>query len=253
MLKKRLIPILLLKNGRMVKGVKFKDFRDTGDPVTAAKVYDAQTVDELIFLDITASNDNRDILFDIVSRTAEQCFMPLTVGGGVRTVEDMRKLFEAGADKVSINTAAVQRPEFVHEAAEKFGRANIVVSIDAKRIGKGEYEVFSNSGRKPRGINAINWAKLVADQGAGEILITSMDREGTMEGYDLELTRAVADSVSIPVIANGGVGTLQHLVEGITIGHASAVAASSIFHFTDQSPIKARSFMKVAGIDVRTG
>jgi cyclase len=252
MLKKRLIPILLLKNGRMVKGVKFKDFRDTGDPVTAAKVYDAQTVDELIFLDITASNDYRDILFDNVSRTAEQCFMPLTVGGGVRTVEDMRKLFEAGADKVSINTAAVQRPEFVHKAAEKFGRANIVVSIDAKRIGKGEYEVFSNSGRKPSGINAINWAKLVADQGAGEILITSMDREGTMEGYDLELTRAVADIVSIPVIANGGVGTLQHLVEGITIGHASAVAASSIFHFTDQSPIKARSFMKVAGIDVRT-
>lgn len=252
MLKKRLIPILLLKNGRMVKGVKFKDFRDTGDPVTAAKVYDAQTVDELIFLDITASNDYRDILFDNVSRAAEQCFMPLTVGGGVRTVEDMRKLFEAGADKVSINTAAVQRPEFVHKAAEKFGRANIVVSIDAKRIGKGEYEVFSNSGRKPSGINAINWAKLVADQGAGEILITSMDREGTMEGYDLELTRAVADIVSIPVIANGGVGTLQHLVEGITIGHASAVAASSIFHFTDQSPIKAKSFMKVAGIDVRT-
>lgn len=251
MLKKRLIPILLLKDGRCVKGVRFKDFRDTGYPLTAARVYDSQGVDELVFLDITASRENRSTLFEIVSHTAEECFMPLTVGGGVRTLDDIRNLLKAGADKVSINTAAVENPEFIREAASRFGRANIVVSVDAKKVGYQQYEVYTHSGKKPIGIDALNWTERMADYGAGEILLTSMDKEGTMEGYDLDLIRMVTDRITIPVIANGGAGTLQHLVEGITIGQASAVAASSVFHFTDQSPIKAKAYMNVKGINIR--
>ena len=251
MLKKRLIPILLLKNGRCVKGVKFNDFRDTGYPLTAARVYDSQSVDELVFLDITASKEDKSILFDYVSRNAEECFMPLTVGGGVRTLDDIRNLLMAGADKVTINTAAVENPKIIQESSDKFGRANIVVSIDAKKIGDNEYEVYTHSGHQSTGINALEWVKTIADSGAGEILLTSIDREGTMNGYDLDLIRQVTDMVNIPVIANGGVGTLKHLVEGISIGNASAVAAASIFHFTDQSPIKAKAYMKVAGIDLR--
>jgi imidazole glycerol-phosphate synthase subunit HisF len=251
MLKKRLIPILLLKNGRCVKGVKFNDFRDTGYPLTAARVYDSQSVDELVFLDITASKEDKGILFDYVSRTAEECFMPLTVGGGVRTLDDIRNLLMAGADKVTINTAAVENPKIIQESSDKFGRANIVVSIDVKKIGDNKYEVYTHSGHQSTGINALEWVKTIAASGAGEILLTSIDREGTMNGYDLDLIRQVTDMVNIPVIANGGVGTLKHLVEGISIGNASAVAAASIFHFTDQSPIKAKAYMKVAGIDLR--
>ncbi len=251
MLKKRLVPILLLKEGRCVKGVKFKDFRDTGYPLTAARVYDSQGVDELVFLDITANRENRSTLFDIVSRTAEECFMPLTVGGGVRTLEDIRYLLKAGADKVSINTAAVENPEFIREASNKFGRANIVVSIDAKKVGPQKYEVYTHSGKKPTGIDTLSWAEHMADYGAGEILLTSIDKEGTMEGYDLDLIRMVTDRMTVPVIANGGAGTLQHLVEGITLGCASAVAAASIFHFTDQSPIKAKAYMNVKGVNIR--
>lgn len=251
MLKKRLVPILLLKDGRCVKGVKFKDFRDTGYPLTAARVYDSQGVDELVFLDINANKENRSILFEIIGRVAEECFMPLTVGGGIRTLDDIRNLLKAGADKVSINTAAVENPEFIREAASRFGRANIVVSVDAKKVGHQQYEVYTHSGKKPVGIDALNWTERMADYGAGEILLTSMDKEGTMEGYDLDLIRMVTDRITIPVIANGGVGTLQHLVEGITTGQASAVAAASIFHFTDQSPIKAKAYMKVKGITIR--
>lgn len=250
MLKKRLIPILLLKNGRCVKGKQFKDLIDTGNPITAARVYDAQTVDELIFLDISATNENRNIFFDIISRVAEECFMPLTVGGGVKNLEDISKLLRAGADKVSINSAAVDNPGFLRKAAEEFGSANIVVAIDVRLI-KGKYEVFTHGGKKATNIEAIGWAKRTAEMGAGEILLTSIDREGTKQGYDLDLIKAVTKSVRVPVIANGGVGTLQHLVEGIKIGGASAVAAASIFHFTDQSPIKARAYIRVAGIDIR--
>ena len=214
MLKARIIPCLDVKDGRTVKGVNFVDLIDTGDPVEQAKVYDEQGADELTFLDITASHENRDTIFDVVNRTAEQCFMPLTVGGGVRQLEDIRKLLLAGADKVSINTAAVQRPEFVGGAAEKFGSQCIVVAIDAKTTGPGKWEIFTHGGRKPTGIDAIQWAGRMADLGAGEILLTSMDRDGTRSGFDIELTRTMADSVSIPVIASGGVGTLDHLVEG---------------------------------------
>ena len=251
MLKARIIPCLDVKDGRTVKGVNFVDLVDAGDPVEQAKFYDEQGADELTFLDITASHENRDTIFDVVSRTAEQCFMPLTVGGGVRQVEDIRKLLLAGADKVSINTAAVHRPEFVGEAAEKFGSQCIVVAIDARSTGPNKWEIFTHGGRESTGIDAIIWAGKMANLGAGEILLTSMDRDGTRSGFDIELTRALSDSVQIPVIASGGVGTLDHLVEGVRDGHASAVLAASIFHFGEYSIIEAKAHMAAAGVAVR--
>lgn len=251
MLKARIIPCLDVKDGRTVKGVNFVDLVDAGDPVEQAKFYDEQGADELTFLDITASHENRDTIFDVVNRTAEQCFMPLTVGGGVRQVEDIRKLLLAGADKVSINTAAVHRPEFVGEAAEKFGSQCIVVAIDARSTGPNKWEIFTHGGRESTGIDAIIWAGKMANLGAGEILLTSMDRDGTRSGFDIELTRALSDSVQIPVIASGGVGTLDHLVEGIRDGHASAVLAASIFHFGEYSIIEAKAHMAAAGVAVR--
>jgi len=252
MLKMRVIPCLDVKDGRVVKGVNFTDLVDAGDPVAQARFYDSEGADELTFLDITASSDNRDTLFDVVSRTAEQCFMPLTVGGGVRAVEDIRKLLLAGADKVSINTAAVHRPELVREGAEKFGSQCIVVAIDAKQTGPSKFEIFTHGGRKGTGIDAVEWAQRMAELGAGEILLTSMDRDGTRSGFNLELTRAVADAVTIPVIASGGVGTLDHLAEGILEGHATGVLAASIFHFGEFSIRQAKEHMKAAGIAVRT-
>ena len=251
MLKIRIIPCLDVKDGRVVKGVNFVDLIDAGDPVAQARVYDGEGADELCFLDITASVENRDTLYDIVRGTAEQCFMPLTVGGGVRRVEDIRTLLLAGADKVSINTAAIARPEFVAEAARKFGSQCIVVSIDAKALSPGKWEIFTHGGRRRTGIDAVDWAKRVTASGAGEILLTSMDRDGTREGFDLALTRAVADAVTVPVIASGGVGTLDHLVEGIIEGHATAVLAASIFHFGIHSIRQAKAHMKAAGIPVR--
>ena len=255
MLKARVIPCLDVKDGRVVKGVNFVDLIDAGDPVEATAAYDAAGADELCFLDITASHENRDNIFDIVERTAERCFMPLTVGGGVRTIEDIGRLLNAGADKVSINTAAVKNRQFVKEAAEKFGAQCIVVAIDAKRVSQpGEelrWEIFTHGGRNPTGIDAIQFARDVAALGAGEILLTSMDRDGTKAGFDLELTRAVADAVTIPVIASGGVGNLDHLVEGITKGHASAVLAASIFHFGTYSIGEAKRHMAEAGVAVR--
>jgi cyclase len=251
MLKARIIPCLDVDKGRVVKGVNFVDLIDAGDPVEQAKVYDAAGADELCFLDITASHENRDTIFDVVARTAEECFMPLTVGGGVRVNEDIRQLLLAGADKVSINTAAVHRPEFVAEAAEKFGNQCIVVAIDAKSVGENAFEVFTHGGRKPTGIDAVAWAQRMADYGAGEILLTSMDRDGTKVGFNLPLTRAIADAVSIPVIASGGVGTLDHLVEGVTEGHASAVLAASIFHFGTFTIAEAKAHMHAAGVPVR--
>jgi len=251
MLTKRVIPCLDVKDGRVVKGVNFVDLVDAGDPVEQAKVYDKAGADELTFLDITASSDNRDIIFDVVSDTAEHCFMPLTVGGGVREVEDVRKLLLAGADKVSINTAAVNRPAFVGEAALKFGNQCIVVAIDAKRDGKGGFEVFTHGGRNPTGIEVIGWARRMVELGAGEILLTSMDRDGTKSGFDVELTRAVADAVSVPVIASGGVGTLEHMVEGIVSGHAGAVLAASIFHFGEYSIAETKQAMQAAGLPMR--
>ena len=250
MLKARVIPCLDVKDGRVVKGVNFVDLKDAGDPVEQARLYDAAGADELCFLDITASHERRDILLDVVRHTAEECFMPLTVGGGVRTVEDIRNLLLAGADKVSINTAAVRRPEFVAEAAERFGAQCIVVAIDAKRV-PGGFEVFTHGGRTPTGVDALAYAKLAADMGAGDILLTSMDRDGTRDGFDIELTRAVADAVSIPVIASGGVGTLDHLVAGVRDGHASAVLAASIFHFGEHSIGAAKAHMAASGIPVR--
>lgn len=250
-LKSRIIPILLLKNGRCVKGKQFRDFRDTGHPVTAAKIYDAQRVDELVFLDIMASREERDLLLPIVTKTAEQCFMPLAVGGGIRSIEDMKILFAAGADKVVINSAAVENPQFIREASEHFGKANIVLSIDYKFNDKGEREVYTHAGTKSTGLEAFAWAKEVVALGAGEIILTSIDREGMMSGYDLEFIRLVSEHLNVPVIAHGGVGTLEHLKEGIVNGLASGVAAASIFHFTDQNPIKARYYLTVHGVNVR--
>ncbi len=251
MLKMRIIPCLDVKDGRTVKGVNFVDLVDAGDPVEQARLYDAEGADELCFLDITASHEARDTLFDVVARTAEQCFMPLTVGGGVRTVDDIRKLLLAGADKVSINTAAVARPQFVGAAAHKFGSQCIVVAIDAKATGSGAWQIFTHGGRRPTGLDAVDWARRMAGNGAGEILLTSMDRDGTGEGFDLALTRAIADAVPIPVIASGGVGTLDHMVEGIRDGHATAVLAASIFHFGTYTIAEAKAHMQAAGIPVR--
>jgi len=251
MLKIRVIPCLDVKDGRVVKGVNFVDLKDAGDPVEQAKIYDEAGADELCFLDITASSENRVTLYDAVRRTAEQCFMPLTVGGGVRAVEDIRTLLLAGADKTSINTAAVARPDLVREAAEKFGAQCIVVAIDAKSSGPGKWEVFTHGGRKATGIDAVEWAKRMAELGAGEILLTSMDRDGTKLGFDLGLTRAVADAVKVPVIASGGVGSLDDLVQGVIEGHASAVLAASIFHFGEFTIAQAKARLKAAGIPVR--
>ena len=255
MFKVRVIPCLDVKDGRVVKGVNFVDLRDAGDPVEAAVAYDEAGADELTFLDITASHENRGIMLDVVRRTAEACFMPLTVGGGVRTVEGIRALLTSGADKVSINTAAVARRGFVKEAAEKFGDQCIVVAIDAKSVAKpGEearWEIFTHGGRNPTGIDAVAYAREVAALGAGEILLTSMDRDGTKRGFDIALTRAIADAVTVPVIASGGVGNLDHLVEGIRDGHASAVLAASIFHFGEYSVRQAKEYMARAGLPVR--
>jgi cyclase len=251
MLKARVIPCLDVKDGRVVKGVNFVDLVDAGDPVEAARVYDREGADELCFLDITASHEERDTLYDVVRRTAEECFMPLTVGGGVRGIEDIRRLLLAGADKVSINTAAVARPEFVREAAQKFGSQCIVAAIDAKQVRSGHWEVFTHGGRRPTGIDAIPWAGRLADYGAGEILLTSMDRDGTGSGFDIDLTRAVADAVRVPVIASGGVGTLDHLVAGIRDGHAAAVLAASIFHFGTHRIGEAKARLAACGIPVR--
>lgn len=254
-LKIRLIPCLDVKDGRVVKGVNFVDLIDAGDPVEAAAAYDAAGADELCFLDITASHERRDTIFDVVERTAERCFMPVTVGGGVRTLEDIRKLLEAGADKVSINTAAVKDRQFVKEASLKFGAQCIVVAIDAKQVSKdGEpkrWEIFTHGGRNPTGIDAIDYAREVVELGAGELLLTSMDRDGTKAGFDLDLTRAVSDAVSVPVIASGGVGTLDHLVDGVAKGGASAVLAASIFHFGTYSIGEAKRHMADAGLAMR--
>lgn len=251
MLKIRIIPCLDVKDGRVVKGVNFVDLKDAGDPVEQARLYDAEGADELCFLDITASHENRDTLYHVVSRTAEQCFMPLTVGGGVRTVEDIRKLLLAGADKVSINTAAVNTPEFVREAAKKFGSQCIVVALDAKQVAPHRFEIFTHGGRKSTGLDAVAWAKRMTSYGAGELLLTSMDRDGTRSGYDIPLTRAVADAVNVPIIASGGVGTLDHMVGGVREGHATAVLAASIFHFGQYTIRQAKEHLRAAGIPVR--
>lgn len=251
MLKNRIIPCLDVKDGRVVKGVNFVDLMDAGDPVAQAKLYDEQGADELCFLDITASSDNRSTLYDVVSQVAEACFMPLTVGGGVRTLNDIRMLLLAGADKVSINTAAVHNPEFVKEAAEKFGSQCIVVAIDAKSVGENKFEIFTHGGRNATGIDAVEWAKRMVDYGAGEILLTSMDRDGTKQGFNLPLTRAIADAARVPVIASGGVGELQHFVDGVTEGHASALLAASVFHFGQFSIKQVKDYMEEAGISMR--
>jgi len=251
MLKARIIPCLDVKDGRVVKGVNFVGLRDAGDPVEQARIYDEAGADELCFLDITASHEKRDIIFDVVARTAEQCFMPLTVGGGVRSTADIRRLLLAGADKVSINTAAVTRRDLVREGAEKFGAQCIVVAIDAKATAPGKWELFTHGGREPTGLDAVDYAREVASLGAGEILLTSMDKDGTRSGFDIALTRAVADAVSIPVIASGGVGTLDHFVAGVKEGHAAAVLAASIFHFGEFSVMEAKAHMAAAGIPMR--
>ena len=254
MLKIRVIPCLDVKDGRVVKGINFVDLRDAGDPVEAASAYDEAGADELCFLDITASHENRGTILDVVRRTAERCFMPLTVGGGVRDVEDVRKLLEAGADKVSINTAAVKDRNLVRRASEKFGAQCIVVAIDAKRVGGGgtpRFEIFTHGGREPTGIEAIAYAEEVVALGAGEILLTSMDRDGTRAGFDIPLTSAIADAVTVPVIASGGVGSLQHLVDGVREGHASAVLAASIFHYGEHTIGEAKRYMAEAGVPVR--
>jgi imidazole glycerol-phosphate synthase subunit HisF len=255
MFKVRVIPCLDVKDGRVVKGVRFVDLRDAGDPVAAAIAYDAAGADELCFLDITASHENRSIMLDVVRRTAEACFMPLTVGGGVRTIEDIRALLKSGADKVSINTAAVANRGFVKEAAAKFGDQCIVVAIDAKKVSQPSeperWEIFTHGGRNPTGLDAVAYAKEVVALGAGEILLTSMDRDGTKQGFDIPLTRVIADSVTVPVIASGGVGSLQHLVEGIREGHATAVLAASIFHFGECTIRQAKDYMAQAGLPMR--
>lgn len=250
MLTKRIIPCLDVKAGRVVKGVRFLELQDAGDPTEIARVYDQEGADELCFLDITASHEKRDIILDVVARTAEQIFMPLTVGGGINKLQDIRNLLNAGADKVSINTAAVDRPEFVREAAEMFGSQCIVVAIDAKRVDD-HWEVFTHGGRNPTGINACEWAHRMELYGAGEILLTSMDRDGTKTGYDLELTRTIADRVGIPVIASGGVGNLQHIYEGLTQGKASAALAASIFHYGEYSIADCKNYLRSRNIPVR--
>ncbi|MGR3453102.1 imidazole glycerol phosphate synthase subunit HisF [Pseudooceanicola sp.] len=251
MLKTRIIPCLDVADGRVVKGVNFVDLRDAGDPVDAARAYDAAGADEICFLDIHATHENRGTMFDVVTRTAESCYVPLTVGGGVRSVADVRNLLLAGADKVSFNSAALANPDVVAEAADHFGAQCIVVAIDAKTVAPGRWECFTHGGRKPTGIDAVDFAVQMAAKGAGEILLTSMDRDGTRAGFNLPLTRAIADAVPVPVIASGGVGTLDHLVEGITEGHASAVLAASIFHFGDHTIAEAKAHMAAAGIPMR--
>lgn len=252
MLTKRIIPCLDVKGGRVVKGVQFLELRDAGDPVEIAEIYDRQGADELIFLDITASSDARDIIIDVVRRTAERVFMPLTVGGGVRTVDDIRRLLNAGADKVSINTAAVQRPEFVREAAERFGSQCTVVAIDARRKpGEERWEVYTHGGRNPTGIDVVEWAQRMEAYGSGELLLTSMDRDGTKDGYDIPPTRAVVDAVAIPVIASGGVGTLEHLYDGFVKAGASACLAASIFHYREYTIAEAKEYLKGRGVPVR--
>jgi len=249
-LAKRIIPCLDVKDGRVVKGTQFVDLKDAGDPVENAKAYDEQGADEIAFLDITASHEKREILIDIVRRTAEEIFIPLTVGGGVRSLEDIRKLLNAGADKVSINTAAVKDSSFVKRASMRFGSQCIVIAIDAKRRGQG-WEVYTHGGRVPTGIDAFLWARQMEELGAGEILLTSMDRDGTKDGYDIELTRTISESVDIPVIASGGVGTLEHLYEGLALGRASAVLAASIFHYREYSVAQVKSYLKEKGVTVR--
>ncbi|HEY5609404.1 MAG TPA: imidazole glycerol phosphate synthase subunit HisF [Alphaproteobacteria bacterium] len=251
MLKLRIIPCLDVKDGRTVKGVNFVNLVDAGDPVEQAAVYDREGADELCFLDIAASHERRETLYDVVAKTAERCFIPLTVGGGVRTVDDIRKLLLAGCDKVSINTEAVRRPEFVKQAAEKFGAQCIVVAIDARSTAPGKWQIFTHGGRTGTGIDAVQWARRMVESGAGEILLTSMDRDGTRQGFDLDLTRAVADAVTAPVIASGGVGTLDHLVDGVRKGHASAVLAASIFHFGEFRIADAKRHLAKAGLPVR--
>jgi cyclase len=251
MLKVRIIPCLDVKDGRVVKGINFVSLRDAGDPVEQAMLYDMAGADELCFLDITASHEKRSILLDVVRRTADVCFMPLTVGGGVRTLDDIRALLLAGADKVSVNTEAVRRPEFIREAAEKFGSQCIVAAVDAKEVGPGSFEVFTHGGRKPTGLDAVAHAVKLVQYGAGEILLTSMDRDGTKIGYDIQLTRAIADAVPVPVIASGGVGSLDHLVEGVRDGHANAVLAASIFHFGQSTIAEAKAALAKAGLPVR--
>jgi len=252
-LAKRIIPCLDVDNGRVVKGVQFVDIRDAGDPVEVAKRYDEQGADEITFLDITASSDNRETLVHVVEEVAGQVFIPLTVGGGIRTCDDIRRMLNAGADKVGINTAAVHNPEFVREAAERFGSQCIVVAIDAKQVADNppRWEIFTHGGRKPTGIDVVEWAKKMTDYGAGEILLTSMDRDGTRNGFDLALTRAVADAVRVPVIASGGVGELAHLAEGVTEGGADAVLAASIFHFGEHTIEEAKRAMAERGVEVR--
>ena len=251
MLKVRVIPCLDVDQGRVVKGVNFVDLVDAGDPVEQARLYDQAGADELTFLDITASHEARDTILDVVRHTAEECFMPVTVGGGIRKIDDIRNLLLAGADKVSINTAAVHNPEFVKEAAEKFGSQCIVVSVDAKSVGENKFEIFTHGGRNATGIDAVEWSQRMVEYGAGEILLTSMDRDGTQIGFNIPLTRAISDAVAVPVIASGGVGNLDHLVEGVVEGHASAVLAASIFHFGTYTIAEAKAHMKAGGVPVR--
>lgn len=251
MLTKRIIPCLDVKNGRVVKGINFVELRDAGDPVEQASAYDAQQADEICFLDISASPEGKATMVDIVARTADCVFVPLTVGGGLRTVDDARKLLEAGADKVAINTAAIRNPELIRDCARRFGNQAIVVAVDARRRDDGSYEIYSHGGRTPEGLETIAWCKKVTDLGAGEILLTSMDRDGTRQGYELELTRAVVDAVSVPVIASGGVGVLQHMVDGLVAGGADAVLAASIFHYGEHTITEAKQYLSDRGVPVR--